>query len=97
MIERAEASRPAQKKYEIAAFSRLDYQWVAPHLPLWMLETWFHEIQLFIPFGDDFGGLYDRHAVMTRDCADSYFGGWRYLTAGGIYRVGSNSIKNLKV
>ena len=62
--------------YTHVVWSRLEYMWIRPHLPLSLLNTASARSQpkcdLWVPLEEDYAGLNDRHAFMTRDAAKAY-------------------------
>ena len=50
-------------RYDRFVISRSDFMWLSPHPPLSILDR--HRI--WIPQGEDYGGLNDRHMVVSRD------------------------------
>ena len=70
-----------QRPYARVIVSRLDYVWLAPgHPPLASLA----EGCAWIPNVEDYGGLNDRHAVLSRAHAHAYLGRWRMLMDGSL-------------
>ena len=66
--------------YDRIVHSRLEYIWMAPHPPLELLDrrcAW-------VPDGEDFGGLNDRHAVLNREHAAIYHGRWEMILDGRV-------------
>ena len=54
-------------RYERIVHTRLDLQWLRPHPPLHLLAA----SQAWVPSGEDYyGGLNDRHAVLSRTQAE---------------------------
>lgn len=68
--------------YRWVVYTRSDLTWLAPHPPWESLEA----NAVLAPWGEDYGGLNDRHAVMQRPVADSYFGRWEALVSGQALR-----------
>ena len=62
-------------RYRRIVFSRLEFRWLAPHPPLPLLDPQV----LWVPSGQNVNGVNDRHAVMHRDHAATYFGRWQLL------------------
>ena len=61
--------------------SRLDLRWLAAHPPLSLLPA----TSVWIPLGEDYyGGLNDRHAVLSRAAATAYFGRWAAILDGSV-------------
>ena len=52
--------------YERVLWSRIDMTWVHEHPPLRLLPS----LYLWVPYGEDFKGLNDRHAVCNRTAAN---------------------------
>ena len=66
--------------YDRIVHSRLEFIWVAPHPPVELLDrrcTW-------VPDGEDYGGLNDRHAVLSREHAATYHGRWEMILDGRV-------------
>ena len=72
--------RASRRNYTRVIFSRLEYFWVQPHPPISAL----HQRHLWVPTGETYGGVCDRHAVMRRDVADVYFGRFDMIMDGRI-------------
>ena len=64
-------------------FSRLEFRWLAPHPPLALLEP---EV-LWVPSGQNVNGVNDRHAVMHRMHAPTYFGRWELLLSDQLLKA----------
>jgi len=71
-------------RYDVVVWSRLEMVWVAPH-PL--LQDFGSDCGAWIPLGEDYGGVNDRHAVLQRDVADVFFARWDILYDGRIMKV----------
>lgn len=80
MIVDYEAKRGMQ--YGRIVYSRPDFQWIAPHLPLDMLP----EMELWIADGEDNGGLNYRHWVMPRAMMDILLTAWDRVLDGSAAR-----------
>ena len=64
--------------------SRLDLRWLAAHPPLSLLPA----TSVWIPLGEDYyGGLNDRHAVLSRAAATAYFGRWAAILDGSVLDI----------
>lgn len=74
LLVQHEARRGAQYKH--VAFSRLEFQWLAPHPPIRLLLGRDGRMpDVWIPHMDfPSSGLNDRHAIMNRSTAATYFG-----------------------
>ena len=81
LITAHERSRGAA--YGRLIFSRLEFRWLAPHPPLALLEP---EV-LWVPSGQNVNGVNDRHAVMHRMHAPTYFGRWELLLSDQLLKA----------
>lgn len=70
MIERAERARG--RPYERVLFTRLENHWLAPHPPLALLSA----DRVWVPAGEDNGGVNDRHWLSPRLIADKLLRRW---------------------
>ena len=50
-------------RYDRFVITRSDFMWLCPHPPLSILD----QHRIWIPEGEDYGGLADRHLVVSRD------------------------------
>ena len=75
LVRAHEAGPRGGAEYRRIVFSRLEFRWLAPHPPLALLEPQV----LWVPSGQNVNGVNDRHAVMHRDHAPTYFGRWQFL------------------
>ena len=63
-------------RYERVVHTRIEYFWLHPHPPLSLLDP----AHVWLPFGEDYGGgVNDRHAVLNRRAARSYFTRWQCI------------------
>jgi hypothetical protein len=62
MLENIRSGR-LDERYERFVVTRSDYYWLCPHPPLACLDP----AHVWIPDGEDFGGLCTRHMVVSRD------------------------------
>ena len=72
-------------RYERVIWSRPDFFWTAPHIPLEMLPTYpdvYRNPEFYVLDGEDHGGLNDRHWVMRRDIMPFMFSSWDRLLNG---------------
>lgn len=69
------------RTYDRVVHSRLDYLWLRPHPPLQLLDG---RCRVWTPFGEDYGGLCDRHAVLDRTIAPIYLGRWDMILDGRV-------------
>ena len=69
--------------YDRLVFSRLDSNWLAPHPPLDLLA----QEHIWVPQGQDYFGLNDRHAVLNRTHADTYFRRFDYILSGMVMQI----------
>ena len=71
-------------RFDRIIHTRLDLQWLRPHPPLRLLSA----AAAWVPTGEDYyGGLNDRHAVLSRSAAEIYFGRWDALLDGSVMRI----------
>ena len=78
----AEEQRRGQL-YVRVVVSRLDHVWLAAHPPLSLLTA----TCAWVPRAEDYGGLNDRHAVLSREHADAYLGRWQMISSGRIMKL----------
>mmetsp|Transcript_57774 Transcript_57774/g.154347 ORF Transcript_57774/g.154347 Transcript_57774/m.154347 type:complete len:423 (+) Transcript_57774:129-1397(+) len=64
--------------FERVICSRPEILWIGDHPPL----RWLDPDIVWIPDGEDHGGLNDRHAVLNRVAAEHYMGGWSSVVDG---------------
>ena len=64
------------RQYERVMFTRLEFEWLADHPPLEMLDPNF----VWVPTGEDNTGLNDRHWIANRRDAEGIFRRWDALT-----------------
>jgi len=76
LIEDAETAR--KRPYRFLVRTRTDLKWLANHPPASMLD----ESHCWIPEGEDYGGVNDRHAFCGRQAGDTYFRVWDAAAAG---------------
>lgn len=81
--------------YEWVMFTRLEFTWLANHPPLSLLDHRY----MWIPTGEDNGGINDRHWIAHRHDADVIFGRWPALLSpehlrGILYDVGYRNDAN---
>lgn len=69
-------------RYEHVVWARLEFRWFSPHLPLPLLRS--SPQSVWVPFGEDYAGLNDRHAFMSRAAADVYLSRWNFIADGTI-------------
>jgi len=82
LVRAHEAGPRGGAEYRRIVFSRLEFRWLAPHPPLPLLEPQV----LWVPSGQNVNGVNDRHAVMHRDHAPTYFGRWQFLLSDQLLR-----------
>lgn len=73
--------------YKYVVWSRLEYVWLRPHpspdhLALGGASFSGGAGCLWVPLGEDYGGLNDRHAFMPRALAPTYLGRWNMIRNG---------------
>jgi hypothetical protein len=72
--------------YDRVVHTRLEYIWLRPHPPLALLSPQ----AVWVPSGEDYyGGVNDRHAVLSRAAAEVYMRRWDMITDGTIMRIDS--------
>ena len=80
-LEATEAARGGVP-YMFVVFSRLEFVFILPH-PSWR-ELVPRDCGLWVPHGEDYNGLNDRHGVMERRHAPIYLGRWDRILSGRI-------------
>lgn len=78
MIEEAERSRRGGKLYERVLFTRVENHWLHPHPPLALLSP----DRVWVPAGEDNGGVNDRHWLAPRRFATMLMRRWDALLDG---------------
>jgi hypothetical protein len=81
MIEEAEVRRHSQ--YERVLFTRLENVWLHPHPPLDLLDP----DLVWVPAGEDNGGINDRHWLAGRAHASAMMRRWDSLLDGSAIRA----------
>ncbi|CAN0313142.1 unnamed protein product, partial [Phaeothamnion confervicola] len=76
--------------YEWVICTRTDFIWLAPHPPLHLLDP----THAWVPSGQDWGGINDRHAVLARPLADIYFSRFKFLAEDGLRRACADDVKH---
>ena len=76
LVEAHEAQRRGARRYARLVFSRLEFEWLAPHPPIELFEP---ASAVWLPSGGVSGGLNDRHALLSRAAADVYMRRWQLL------------------
>ena len=76
MINSHERQKRGGVRYERVMFTRLEFEWLADHPPLEMLDPNF----VWVPTGEDNTGLNDRHWIANRRDAEGIFRRWDALT-----------------
>ena len=76
MIEAAEAQR--RRAYRRVLFTRLENHWVHPHPPLALLSP----SRVWVPAGEDNGGINDRHWLAPRHAASLLMRRWEAILDG---------------
>lgn len=66
-----EATARGGRRYARIIHSRMEYRWLAPHPPPRLLQL--SEKLIWVPSGEAYSGVNDRHAVMARSVANVYF------------------------
>lgn len=81
------------RRFTRLVHSRLEFHWLRPHPPLSMLDS----DSAWLPGGEDYyGGVNDRHAVLSREAAGLYMRRWEYLMDGSIFWI-DPQLRNGKV
>lgn len=75
-----EHERSRGYRYERVVWSRLEYDWLAPHPPMSVLP----DRTIWVPPD---ASLSDRHAVMDRRMADAYFRRWELLLSAQLVDI----------
>ena len=80
------------KAYEYVVWSRLEYVWLRPHPSPEHLGIGRASINggagcLWVPLGEDYGGLNDRHALIPRALAPLYLGRWNVIRDGKLVQI----------
>ena len=70
-------------RYDRVVWSRLETVWLMPHPPLAQLDA----RCAWLPFGEDYRGLNDRHVLLPRQAADVYLGRYNTLLDGTVINV----------
>ena len=70
-------------RYDRIVWSRLEDTWLLPHPPLSALD----KDCAWVPFGEDYRGMNDRHALLPRAVADAYLGRYDALLDGSVMKV----------
>jgi len=71
-------------RYDRVLWSRLDHRWLLPHPPPVQLPR---ACGAWVPFGEDYLGLNDRHALLERDAAEVYLGRYQMILDGRVMRA----------
>jgi hypothetical protein len=79
--ERLSSPQIQRKKYTHFIITRTDFQWLAPHPPLHLLD----DRLAWIPEGEDYHGYNDRHVVCSARNVDSYLNFFEALISGEAY------------
>ncbi len=77
MVDRERRARRGAA-YDRVIFTRLEFEWLAPHPPLSLLDP----ARVWVPAGEDNGGLNDRHWLSNRRDADVLMRRWESLLDG---------------
>lgn len=72
--------------YSRLVHSRLESIWLAPHPPISLMDS----RCLWVPDGEDYGGLNDRHAIMNRSQAELYMARWDMILDGRVMQNNAN-------
>jgi hypothetical protein len=80
---RLRRARPAGMRYERVMFTRLEFEWLAPHPPLSLLDPKY----LWVPTGEDNTGVNDRHWLANRHDAEGAFRRWDALLNGLFHQI----------
>jgi hypothetical protein len=78
LSEQLKKSSVASQNYTHFIITRTDFQWLAPHPPLELLDDRF----IWIPEGEDYHGYNDRHAVCSKKNISKYLDFFSSLISG---------------
>jgi hypothetical protein len=78
MINVHERAARRAVRYDRVMFTRLEFEWLAPHPPLRLLDPRY----LWVPTGEDNTGVNDRHWLANRADAEGVFRRWDALVTG---------------
>uniref|UniRef100_A0A7S3FK20 Uncharacterized protein n=1 Tax=Haptolina ericina TaxID=156174 RepID=A0A7S3FK20_9EUKA len=81
LVEAHEAERGTP--YRILIYSRLEFDWWLDHPPLRLLSP----RRVWVPSGQNIGGLNDRHAVVPREFGPAYFRRWELLLSAQLLQA----------
>ncbi len=91
LLRAHEAGARGGRAYDHVVWSRLEYTWLRAHPPLHVLSAASRRselpCELWVPLGEDYAGINDRHALMTRRAADAYFNRFGALLSGKLLEV----------
>ena len=83
MIKTHERGARRGVSYERVMFTRLEFEWLAPHPPLALLNASY----LWVPTGEDNTGVNDRHWLANRADAEGIFRRWDALVTGAFHKI----------
>jgi len=78
-------------RYAAVVWSRLDMFWLHDHPPMDVLNV--STCSLWSPYCEDYGGIQDRHALMSRDVAPYYLGRFDFLQDGRILEIAPEMLR----
>ena len=83
MINSHERQKRGGVRYERVMFTRLEFEWLAHHPPLHLLDP----SHLWVPTGEDNTGVNDRHWLANRKDAEGVFRRWDALVSGAFHQI----------
>ena len=83
LLDAHERTARGGRRYRRIVFSRLEFEWLADHPPLRLLPT--GGGQVWLPSGGVSSGVNDRHALMSRAAAQTYFTRWELLMSPRLF------------
>ena len=84
LISTQEREQRHGRRYDRVLWSRLDHRWLLPHPPPLQLPR---ACGAWVPFGEDYLGLNDRHALLEREAAEVYLGRYQMILDGRVMRA----------
>ena len=92
LLERHEKTDRKGQLYRRVVFSRLEFEWLGSHPPLSLLPSGIGGSNIWLPSGGVAGGFNDRHALMDRAAAPTYFKRWELLLSPNLFNLVKSSI-----
>ena len=86
-----------QQEYKWVVSTRLDFWWLVPHPSLTEMTHRHteHSSRVWIPTGQDWGGVNDRHAIMGRHAASKYLQRWSAVHSGLVVNMSAHTERPL--